>query len=83
MIDIMSKLGEELASLSNQMEEQLNLPDDDESEVVIINKEILEKDEIDWKLTMMSRICVDRIVLQWEYINFVRANWNLTRTMMI
>lgn len=79
----MSKLGEELASLSNQMEEQLNLPDDDESEVVIINKEILEKDEIDWKLTMMSRICVDRIVLQWEYINFVRANWNLTRTMMI
>ncbi|XP_026421762.1 uncharacterized protein LOC113317848 [Papaver somniferum] len=74
---------EEMIKLSNQMEEQLTLPDDEEAEVVIIIKEILAKDTVDWKLTMLSRICVSRVVLQWEYINFIRANWRLTRSIMV
>lgn len=44
---------------------------------------VLETPQIDWSLTMLGRICNSRVVLQWEFINFVRADWNLANTPMI
>lgn len=74
--------GGEITDLANQMVENLIIPDED-SEIVVMNKKILANETIEWNLTLLSRICVNRVILQWEYINFVRANWRLTRSMMI